>query len=213
MSLNRNSQSANSGKSTLKFTNAPEGENEGRLLYVADLGLQRKEYMGEYVGDVQQIALCFEIIGQTVELDGSEKPRILWTKPFYIYKTMGEKSKEYQYYKVFDPMAQPESVPDWDAQLGKPCNVIVQHVKGKGANADRLYDNIKDLVSIPAKYQSGVAPMKLKPAVANCEDTDSDAIKSMFGLSKMVWERRIKQGGSSEKPAGNFDDFDDDIPF
>jgi len=209
MALNRTTANSNI-KSEMKLTNAPEGENEARLCYVADLGVQRKEYMGEYVGDVQQIALGFEVIGQTVEIDGQAKPRLLWTKPFYIYSKMGEKSKEYQFYKVFEPLAEAESIPNWEAQLGKPCNVIVKHVKGKGDKVDRTYDNIVDVVSIPAKYQAGVAPMKMKPAIGNCEDTDSDAIKSLFGLSKIVWERRITQGDKPQPT--NLNDFDQEEP-
>jgi len=214
MSLNRTTPSSKNGE--YKGTNAPEGENEARLAFVADLGLQRKEYKGEYLGDIQQIALGFEIIGQTVTIADEEQPRLLWTKPFYIYSVMGEKSNEFKYYKVFDPLAEPESVPDWDAQLGKPCNVVIKHVKGKGDKADRVYDNIVDVVAIPQKYQSSVGPMTLKPAIGNCEDTENEAIKKLFGLAKMVWERRITSVEGSAKGAeesGNSSDFDDDIPF
>src|SRR5512143_1716152 len=98
MALNRNTPSSNSNKKDLKYTNAPEGENEARLVYVADLGLQKKEYMGEDKGNVQQIALGFEIVGQYVELNDVKVPRLLWTSPFYIYQTMGDKGKEFAYY-------------------------------------------------------------------------------------------------------------------
>lgn len=213
MSLNRvNTGSNNSGNIEFKLTNAPEGENEGRLAFVADLGVQRKEYQGEYMGDVQQIALGIELVGQTVEIDGKEEPRLLWTKPFYIYPKMGEKSKEFAYYKVFDPMAQPETVPDWDAQLGKPCNVIVKHVKGKGDKADRVYDNIADIVAIPQKYQGGVAAMKMVPAIGNAEDEENPAQKKMFGLTRIVWERRIKNVEDSVA-AAKAAEFDDDVPY
>jgi len=216
MALNRTSPSSNGEKKDLKYTNAPEGENEARLLYVADLGLQKKEYAGESKPDTQQIALGFEIVGQYVELNGEKKPRLLWTKPFYIYATMGEKGKEFEYYKVFEPLAEAESVPNWEAQLGKPCNVIVKHVAGKGDKSNIKYDNVVGLSSIPAKYQSNVPPMEMKPAVGDANDPENPAQKALFGLAKLVYDRRIGSVPAKEekpKQISNFDNFDDDIPF
>ena len=211
MALNRNTPSGNSEKKEMKYTNAPEGENEARLCYVADLGLQAKEYMGESKGNVQQLSLGFEIVGQYVEINGEKKPRLLWTKPFYIYQTMGEKSKEFEYYKVFEPIAEPETVPNWEAQLGKPCNVIVKHVAGKGDKANIKYDNVIGIGTIPAKYQANVPSMEMKPAVGDTNDPENPAQKSLFGLAKIMYDRRI--AGEQKQPS-NFDDFDkEDRPF
>src|SRR5512139_186732 len=212
MSLNRNTTISNSNKKDMKYTNAPEGENEARLVYVADLGLQKKEYMGEDKGNVQQLALGFEIVGQYVELNDVKVPRLMWTKPFYIYQTMGEKSKEFDYYKVFDPLANPESVPDWEAQLGKPCNVIVKHIAGKGDKANIKYDNIAGVTAIPAKYQANVPPMEMKPAIGDANDPENPAQKALFGLTKIVYDRRIVKL-EQEEAKKSFDSFDENIPF
>ena len=213
MALNRNTPSSNSNKKDLKYTNAPEGENEARLVYVADLGLQKKEYMGEDKGNVQQLSLGFELVGQYVELNDVKVPRLMWTKPFYIYQTMGEKSKEFEYYKVFDPLANPESVPAWEAQLGKPCNVIVKHVAGKGDKANIKYDNIAGVTAIPAKYQANVPPMEMKPAIGDANDPENPAQKALFGLAKMVYDKRILKLEQEVAKTENFEKFDEDIPF
>ena len=210
MSLERYTPKSDSKVSPI--SNLSEGQHEGRLVYVADLGLQRKEYNGEFMGNVQQLALGIEIIGSSVTIDGKEKPRLMWTKPFYIYNNMGEKSREYAYYKVFSPTAEPESVPNWEAQLGKCCTVVVKHANGKGEKAAFKYDNISDLLSIPEKYQSGVGKNVLTPAIGGAEEPNNEAIKALFGLTKMVHERRLEPGVQSED-FGTSKYLDDDIPF
>ena len=164
------------------------GDHDARLVFVADLGLQRKEYKGEYQGDFQQLALGLEIVGETVMIDGKEVPRMLWTKPFYIYDTLTEKGTEIKLFKVFDSSAQPGDVPDWDAQLGKPCNVVVVHNKGRGENANKEFDNIDAVTSIPVKYQEAVPPNVIEPSVG----MDKNIEEHLYGLAKYVFDRRIQ---------------------
>ena len=68
--------------------NLEAGEHEGRLRYVADLGLHTNEYKGEVKPNVQKLALGIEIVGETIEIDGETKPRLLWTSAFNIFHQM-----------------------------------------------------------------------------------------------------------------------------
>lgn len=204
----------------VEYTNLEAGEHEGRLVYVADLGLQKRDdYMGESRSNAQQLSLGIEIIGQTVSIDNKDVPRILWTKPFNVFYTLTEKGNEMKYFSVFDASAQVGSVADWDAVLGKPCNVVVTHRKGKGEKSNRVYDEISNLIPIPAKYQEGVgAALTTDMAVGDADDENNAATKAMFGLAKFVFDKRITvmkpqlaviEGSKSDED----DDFEDDIPF
>lgn len=201
-------------ESTIEYTNLEEGEHEGRLVYVADLGLQSKEYAGTFLGNIQQISLGIEIPdAHLVDSEGDKLPRLLWTKPFYIYNSLTKKGIELEYYSIFDKSAEPGNVPDWEAQLGKPVSAYVEHVNGKGENSDRVYDNIKYLSAIPAKYQDGVAKNELVTCIGDSDDPENECTKALFGLAKFVYEKRV-QGNSNAvnlTPDDSVDD--DDIAF
>lgn len=199
------------------YSNLTAGEYEGRLAYVADLGLQEREYMGESKPPAQQISLAIEVLGNPVMIDGVEQPRLLWTKPFNIFYEMNEKGNELKYYKVFDPSASEGEVADWDSVLGKPCNVHVKSVAGKGENAGKVYDNIDSLSPIPAKYQDKVADSTITDqCVGDADDENNPAQSALFGLAKYVYDKRINAGSKPELKAvdaADDENFNDAVPF
>ena len=189
MTLKRTSGGSKEKSTT--FVNMPEGEYEGRLVYVGDLGLQHRSFSGEEKPDAYQIALGIEILGHTVEFDGVEKPRLMWTKGFNIFNVMNEKGAEYKYYKVFNPKAEEGQVADWEKVLGEPCSVTVKHRQGKGEYADSVFDEIGSVSPIPAKYKASVPEATLTPCIGDCEDEDNDATKALYGLVKWIHGRRV----------------------
>lgn len=182
------------------YENLPEGEHEGRLVLVADCGWHVDEYKGERKGPFLKAALGIETVDSDVEINGEKQPRLLWTRPFNVFPALTERGKEMEYYSVFDPKAEPGFSSDWESQLGKPCNVIVKHVKSK----DRTFDNIDKLTPIPAKYQDKVSKNRI--------ETDAWGEKSqskLFGLAKWM---KDNEPDNNKKEAGNGEDFDDPIP-
>ena len=169
-----------------EYENLANGEYEGRLTYVADLGMQAREYKGEVKSPCQQLSLGIEILGEHVKIGEEEVPRVLWTKPFNIYFVMNEKGNEFKLYRVFDSTAQEGEEADWDSVLGTPCSVVV----GKDAKTN-TYDEIVTLNPIPAKYRKDVAAGELDPAIGDADDMDNPANKAMFGLVKYVYDKRI----------------------
>lgn len=208
-------ESAKQTNSNVEYTNLAVGEHEGRLVYVADLGMQEREYMGEVKPPAKQLSLGIEVMGNAVDVDGTMRPRLLWSKPFNVFKSMNERGIEYKYYKAFDTTAAEGSVADWEAMLGMPVNVIVKHHKA----GDRTYDNIDTLAAIPSKYHSNVAPTEFTDAcVGDCSDENNSAQRAMFGLAKFVFDKRIKGGAVSPRTAtaavSEADtDLSEDIPF
>ena len=206
--------------------NLDEGDYEARLVYVADLGMQEgMVWKGEQKPPAQQIALGFEVVGKTVEIDGVETARLLWLQPFNIYRNLNEKGKELKYYSVFDRSAGDGDDADWEAQLGKVCSINVVHSKGKGENADRVYDNISDVSAIPSKYQEGIAEATLEVGVGNSDETDDEnhVNAALYGLSKWIFDRRLDAPAKADPAATSgtvvgdslsaVDGFDEDIPF
>ena len=200
--------------SNIEYTNLELGEHDGRLAYIADLGFHEVKYQGESKGFFQHYALGIEMIGHTVKIDDKEQPKLLWGKAFPIYKDLTETSGEFKAYSVFEPSVQEKDVPDWDAQLGKPCNVIIDHA----VVGDNTYDNIKSLVGIPSKYQSNVPEGSITPSAGRTKEV----MDAMYGLVKWLYDRQVtneEHVGTKPTPAPvaqsvvEADNFDDDIPF
>ena len=173
-----------------------EGDYEGRLVYVADLGLQVNEYKGEVKQPTQQISLGIEIIGESVMIDDVERPRLMFTKPFNIFNKLTEKGNELKYLRIFNPKAVEGVVGDWEAVLDTPVNVTVVNT----TNGDNTYNNIGLLAPIPAKYQGSVGKSTITPAIGDADDEENVVTQSLFGLSKFVFDKRLPSQS-------------DDVPF
>jgi len=193
------------------YENATAGEHESRLVYVLSLGTHQDEYKGEKKNPCEKKVLGLEVVDQTVEINGEEKPRIVWTKPFNSFSSLTEKGKETEYYWAFDPNIEAGSKPNWEDQLGKPCTVHIQHVKSK--DGAKTYDNVSTLTPIPKKYQDKVEANQLTPGISL--ETESDLHNKLFGLAKYVYDNRLEEeredGGINSSNLD--DDFDSDIPF
>ena len=169
----------------------PAGEYEGRLAYVADLGLLKREFGGEVKAPAQQIALGIEILGKTRTFEDVESPLILWNNGFNIFSTLNNLGTELKLYKVFAPNAKEGEVADWDAVLGMPCNVTVIH------NATGEYANIDNLQPIPTKYQKDVEPMATSDAcTGDIGDENNPAQKALYGLPRWKIEN-LSVGGDT----------------
>jgi hypothetical protein len=188
MTLKRRSEHR---EDTGDYEKLANGEYEGRLVYVADLGLQKREYKGEVKSPAQQISLGIEILGQPVQIDGEDKPRVLWVNPFNVFHELNAKGKEMMVYKIFDAKCQEGQVADWDSVLGMPCNVAV----GKRTSKDgkNEYDNIDALTPIPKKYQGNVAQSEIEPCIGDADDDTNPCTMALFGLAKFVFEKRIEE--------------------
>lgn len=180
-----------SKSSNVTFEALPPGEYEGRLVYIADLGLQSRDYKGEEKPPCQQISLGIEICGQSVTIDDEEVPKLLWTKPFNIFAKLNDKGKEMELYQVFNPKAEEGTVADWDKYMGDPCSVYITNREGKGDYQGKVFEEIGKVSPIPSKYRSSVPEARLTPAIGDAEDLENPATKAMYGLVKFVHNKRI----------------------
>jgi len=186
------------------------GEYEGRLAYVADLGIQKGgEYKGKPKPDTQKLCLGIEILGKEVEIDGEVKPQVLWSNAFAWYENMKGEGAELPLYAVFEPTAAAKQESDWEAQLGKPCTVVIAHSK------DGQYANIKALLAIPKKYQDSVPEMATTDScVGDSDDEANPAQVNTYGLPRWLIENnQVDESGEGveyEEPEAD-DDFKDPL--
>lgn len=209
----RSSEDGEDSKKIVAENLDPSQEYEARLVYVADLGLHENSYKGELKPDVQKIALGYEVLGETIEIDGEDFPRILWDNPFNIYYSMTPNGKELEVYKMFDPKAKENEIADWEKALGAAVSLTIEQVADK-KDPKVLYDNISSVQPIPKKYQKGVAKALTKVAVGDADDKDNPVTQALYGLSKWMYDRRLTEGAEpvvkTEEPVFNPDD---EIPF
>ena len=164
------------------------GEYDGRLAYVADLGIQAREFKGETKEPCQQMALGIEICGEHVTIDGQEMPRVLWTQPFNVFFKLSEKGNEFKYFRVFDTAAVEGEVADWDAVLGAPCTVVVGKRSGKDG---KEFDTIVALNPVPVKYRKDHPKGELEAGIGDSDDPDNAVNQALFGLVKYVFDKRL----------------------
>ena len=194
MALKRINTGSDKAKSDVVYEVLPAGEYEGRLVYIADLGLQSRDFKGEEKPPCQQISLGIEICGQSVTIDGVDTPKMLWSKSFNIFSRLTDKGRELELYQVFNPKAVPDVIADWDSFMGEPCSVHISHRTGKGEYAGRVFEEIAMLAPIPAKYRKGVPEARLVPCIGDAEDENNEATKAMYGLTKFIHAKRIGDG-------------------
>jgi hypothetical protein len=197
----RSTPSKNAGYTPVE--NLEPRDYDMRLVYVADLGVQEGMiYKGTQKPDSQQICLGFEVIGETVAINDEEWPRILWAKPFNIFRNMTSLGNELKMYKLFNPGADENTTPDWEAQLRKPCVGTVTNTEKDG----NVYDNISGLMPMPAKYQADVEQATTNPCIGDADDPDNRCNLALFGLAKYVFDKRLGQVEASGVT-------DDDVAF
>ena len=199
----------------ITYVNLKEGEEyDARLVYVADLGLHTNEYKGVVKPDVQKLALGFEILGETVGIDGEEQPRMLWAKPFNIYYSLTDKGAEMKWFKIFSPAAKEGEIADWESVLGYPVSITVEHTPDK-KDPTIKYDNISAVVAIPKRYQKDIKQGLLQSGIGDPDDADNECTKALYGLTKWMYDQRMVEGSVAEGVKVDEPTFnpDDEIPF
>lgn len=171
------------------YTPLNAGEYPGRLVYIADLGVHQDTYKGELKDPCRKFTLGIELIGETYEIEGEVFPKLMWLRPFNVYKKMTEKGGEFKAYKTFDKNAKPDTVPDWEAQLGKPCTVVVEHNSKEG----KTYDNIESLLSVPDAFKDAIGEAQLSCKVNDADNPDDEVNQALFGLAKYVYDKRLEE--------------------
>lgn len=180
---------------------APAGTHAARLVQIIDLGIQdRPAFQGEAKKPCHQLHLTFELVDETAEFDGEEKP--FWVSRVVNYSAH-EKSALMKYRQAIDPTAK-----DVTDLLDKPCMVEVVNKEHKG----KTYANVVGVTPAPKKLK--VEPLHGPTRVVEFEDGDIDAYNALPDFLK---ETMSKAHNWTDSPLGRavtgVSDEGDEIPF
>lgn len=120
-----------------------DGAYRARLYSIVRLGTQKKKFQGKE-SEVKQIRLMFELIGETVEVNGEEKPYAISTT---ITDSTSEKAILMKYAKAISlkKLDNDKDRKDFDLSslLGKPCIVTIETKQKE----DKSYTNVIGVAS------------------------------------------------------------------
>lgn len=211
MAFKRPESNGNSGG--VEVSKLGRGKFKARLVAVADLGKFQDTYMGELKNPTNKMALCIEVPGNYVDFGDGKQPRRLWTRPFNFYNSLTEKGNELKFYQAFDEFAEDGLVPDWAAQLGKGVYIIVKETEKDG----KVYDTLDSLVAMDEEVAANM-PEAETPFIIDAVEDNKQLEEMLFGLAKYQYDQPHytdgkPQSGSDKPQNGDFDNFDDDIPY
>lgn len=189
MGLNVSNKPKAAGSSNrVPQANLKIGSHAARLVQIIDLGLQpQRPYKGTEKAPVDMLYVTYELSHEfMIDAKGEPDPSLpRWiSEDFAAYSLEADKAKSTLRYNVLDPVG--EHGGDFSKLLGAPCSVVVVHNKGHGANADKVYDNVGDVVpaiSVPGYVQ---------PAIVNTPlafDLSSPDLEAFNKLPKFLQDR------------------------
>lgn len=171
---------------------------------LAGFGLQETPW-----GTKEKLALTFTIPGETVEIEGEDKPRVL-TETYTA--SLSEKATLRKVLEAWRGKSfTPEELAGFDMKkiLGKPCMITVVHV----TKGDRTYANIAGVGAMP----KGMTVDKVPDAdlvYYDPETHDDAAFESLPEWMQKRVQDRVQAEAVEPVPAPADDGFqDDDIPF
>lgn len=177
-----------------------EGLYAARLGRVIELGDQEDKY-----GIKSKVVLGFFVPDLTINIDGEEKQRMVWTSKFGLNQTSNPDSTLMKYINAIDG-----SITHMSQLLGKPCMIEIKHTKPKDDGT--VYANISNVTK----------PMR------GLDIAEPDADVYMFEFDKpdpVVWEKLSDTRKEQIMEAVNYDQDlftaklkqfvpdDEDIPF
>ena len=143
------------------------GTYPARLVQIIDLGIQpQRPYKGEDKPPCHEIMFTYEFLDEFCKDDAGEdmedKPR--WISETFPFRNLEQdKATSTKRYYALDPDEVHEG--DISKLIETPCMTTIVLNKGKGVNADKIYENISNVSTMrpkeAAKAKALVNPPKL----------------------------------------------------
>lgn len=195
-----------SAKTGGSFDPVPEGVHIATCIWVIDLGEQFNEKYGK---TQHKVLIGWEIPGETIEVDGEEKPRMISAT---YTMSLSEKALLRSHLEAWRGKAFTEKELDGfnvGNVLGKSCQIQVIHTVSNG----NTYANVKSVMALPKGMQQ---PSPVNETILfSIEDRDS--LDKIVVFPKWVQER-IKKSITYQKLTENdaeieFEEVDDNSPL
>ena len=192
------------------YEQPPVGTHLARCIKVIDIGTQKGEYQGK-VTMKRQVIIGWELPGELMN-EGEHAGKPFGVSKFYT-ASLNEKANlraDLANWRGRD--FTPQELGGFDAKnvLGKCCMVSL-------TLSDKGKTRVTGVMAIPKGME---VPPQVNPTVyfsldefdAKTFDGLSEGFKKMIQVSP-EYQQVIRRGAEPTKPAGSFDDMDDDIPF
>jgi hypothetical protein len=191
------------------FEKAPVGNHMARCFMVADLGLQETTY-----GPKRKVHLSWELSGELME-DGN--PYVIGQRYTLSLNEKANLRRDLESWRS-RPFTDDELKGfDLFSVVGIPCMLSVVHNENNG----KVYANVASVASMPKGME---CPPQVNSSVSFSTDdfnqAEFDKLPEFLqkwvnieGVSFSADDQGQQQGAQGQPAGGQFDDFDDDIPF
>lgn len=197
-------------KSDANFELPEEGLYPARLARIVELGKQADKW-----GEKNKVVLGFTVPSLTINIDGEEKQRLMWTSKFGLNQTSNPDSTLMKYIKAIDG-----TVDHMKKLLGKPCMIELAH---SAPNKDgNVYCNISS-VTKPMKGLDIPEPdcsvymfefsNPDKDVWDQLSESRQEDIKKAVNAGEMLSKLENKAAAEASKDNSTDPEYDDDIPF
>lgn len=153
-----------------------------RVVQILSLGLQeQRPYMGEEKDPAYEIMVTYECLDEFLKdkdtgEDMEDKPRWL-SETFALHSLDSDLAKSTKRYYALDPESDYEG--DWSQLASTPAMMTVTLNKGKGKNADKVYENITALSAMRGKDAAKAPELKNPAKVFDIDEPDMEIFLSL----------------------------------
>lgn len=174
------------------------GAYPARLVQVIDLGLQKQRpYAGEEKPPKHELYTTYEMADEFMKdedgKDIEDKPRWL-SETFPVNPLDSDLAKSTERYIAHDPELAHEG--NWAALLGNPCTITIVQKKGKGQNADKIYNNIGGVSAMRPKEAAKLPDLVNPPKLFDLDDPDLEIFLSLPTWLQDKIKENLNFGGS-----------------
>lgn len=160
------------------------GSYPSRIVIIADLGLQPQYFNNEPKDPKREVLLTYEHLDEFLKDDAGddilEKPR--WnSERFTVNNLDNKKAKSTQRYTALDP--QNVHGGDYKPLLGIPCMVTLAQNPGRGANVNKIYNQVVSVASMRPKEAANAAPLVHEALYFDLDEPD---LAVFYKLPKFV---------------------------
>lgn len=157
------------------------GTYPARVVQIISLGLQKQHpYLGEPKDPKDELYVTYELLDEFLldedDKEMEDKPRWI-SENFTMNSLDSDLAKSTKRYTAIDPDFKEDG--NWATLTGYPCLVTIVQNKGKGKNADRVFNNISSVQTMRGKDASKAEELKNPPKVFDIDEPDMEVFLAL----------------------------------
>lgn len=178
---------------------------------LVDLGLQYSERYGKHS---RKVLIGWEVIGETVEIDGKEEPRTFSARYTASLNEKSELRKTLKAWRGRDFTL--EELKEFNLRniIGAPC--FIQIIHNTAANGN-IYANLAAVTRLPKGYEAPT--LSTEPVVYDIDESDPEDVNKLPNWiadiirSSSSYQERVSAASINPQAFAELDDTDGELPF